>query len=174
MKKTLILLLCLCLICLAGTAGAASVDVNGAFRITCKVPDGYKMNSSWVDSHLFTGSLDPDDPEQPVLLLTVAWSELSNGRTLNEYSEEEIKALAETYSEDLPGAEISYDTTGLGTKLIVFKVDSGSDPHLEIFTIYKGYELSLYAYVEDGGTGKPLTADHLELIRSFLTDMTIE
>ncbi len=174
MKKTLILLLCVCLISLAGTAGAASVDVNGAFKITCEVPDGYEMTSSWVDSHLFTGKLSPSDPDQPVMLVTVAWSELSGGRTLNEYSDEEIKALAETYSEDLPDAKISYDTTGLGTKLILFQVDSGSDPHLEIFTIYKGYELSLYAYVDNAGKSKPLTEDHIKLIRNFLTDMTIE
>ena len=177
LKRGMLLLICAVLLGTAVWAFAegSSVDVNGSFQVTCKVLPGYSLASKWVDANLYTGVMTPEDPKKPVMLLSIAYSELSNGRTLNDYSEEEIATLAKGYTEDMPDAKISYDVTGLGTKLIVIREDTGSDPHVEIVTIYKGYELSLYAYIEDtAGENTPLSEDDMALINTFLTDMVIE
>ena len=177
MKKAIVWLLCAALLCALAPAVAenATVDVNGSFRISCPVMPGYTMSGNWVDSNLYTATLTPEDRTRPELLLTIAYSELSNGRTLNDYSEEEIAGLAAASAADLPDAQISYDQTGLGTKLIVIRVDSGLDPHVEILTVYRGYELSLFAYIPDeGAENQPLSDEDLAMINDFLTGMTIE
>ena len=177
MKKVISWMLCAVLLCALTPvfAESATVDVNGSFKISCRVMPGYAMTGNWVDSSLYTATLTPQDPKRPELLLTIAYSELSNGRTLNDYSEEELKTLADASAADLPGAQVFYDQTGLGTKLIIIRVDSGLDPHVEILTVYRGYELSLFAYISDkGAENQPLSEEDMTMIKTFLTDMTIE
>ena len=178
MKKIIAMILSLALLlgCAAGFAGAAetasekaelgTVNVNGAYKIQGKIPEGYRLAIMSQTNTSLVSMLMPEDPAKPTVTLSVAFSEdWADTERLNDVPEEllaEIEASFESEDE----VKIEYRETGLGTKLMVVTEGSEEAPRfVDIYTIYKGYE---HEFLMSPGTA-PLSEEHIQMMVDFIT-----
>lgn len=150
---------------------AKTIEVNGVFKVDVVVPDGYTYMDNWVNPTLYLASLTPDDAQKPFLMLSIALSEIYQGRTINEFTKEELNNLIAVYQEHYDEPESSIKETGLGTKLVVLKEKSEADPHVEVISVYKGYEVSVLLVPHVSETA--ITDGDIQFAIDFLTEMKI-
>lgn len=154
-----------------GAEAIQTVEMIGAFHVIVSVPKGYTYEDRWVHDMSYLAYLTPEDPEAPRAAFTIAQSELYEGRTLNDFTDEEISELIAIFVEPYDEPEHWITETGMGTKLIVLKEKSAADNHVEIVTVYQGYEISVL--IEPGVPGAMLTDAQIQLAVDILTDMQI-
>lgn len=155
MKKFLSLLLAALLLMSASLAVAEEAkaptlfqDENVTFDIELVVPDGYVADMTQQDRYLYVW-LTPEHVEQPVFVLSVAYSEDSESATLNDMPQEQIDTILAFVEEDFAVPEVTETFTKEGTRvLIVDETDSDSD-YVLAFTMYKGYFVNIGYYKAD-------------------------
>ena len=175
MKKTVLLALCLtlalgCAICPAETAD----EIEPAFEIIAVVPEGYTASPvSWADPFKGYLTLEPQTEGMPHISLFVSYNDSYSEITWNDDmpQDEFEQSIAPLVINEETGETIPYSITktGLGTKVIHYELEGAC----ELYTIWHGYEVSLYAYHQDGDTYTALTDEEMELVMQFLTDLDI-
>ncbi len=180
MKRNLCLFLAAFMITIALTTASLpviaeeriqTVTMGGAFQVVVRVPEGYAYEEQWVNQTTYLAYLTPEDPQELRAMFTIALSELYDGRTLNDFAEDEVSELIAIFQEHYDEPEHWITETGMGTKLILIREKSDADPHVEIITVYKGYEVAVL--IEPGVSGITLTDAQIQLAIDFLTDMQI-
>ncbi len=172
MKKILSLILCalLAFSCCASLAEGAmeigSVNVNGNYILTAKLPDGYKLTMKVEQDGYLQGELTTEDVLKPRMVFSIAADETyAEAERMNDLTEADLAVLESSFE---AGSKISYGETSEGTKLMIVRSTLESHEYIAILTYYKGYmiEFDLFA----GPDGK-LSEDQEKVAIAFLSDM---
>ena len=140
MKKMIAILLAMILLLSIGCVSAEDgktqlgvLNVNGAFEIRCKIPDGYALNIDEATTTQIIARIESNDEAKPVMKLTVAFDELmSEVERLNDIDENSLKAIEATFLEE-DDVSISYRYTSYGTTLLVAELEN---QYVDFYTIY--------------------------------------
>ena len=180
MKKIIavILSLAMALCAVSAMAEAAektvigTVSINGAFTLQCGLPEGYKLYPDTVTAEQVTAVIRSEDPNAPVMQLSVAYDEkYYDVERMNDLTPEELTQLEETYIEEDPGVEITYGETGYGTQLLVARHETEEMDYIAFFSIYKGYCVEFVLVPSEQAEDKNLTEEQLRISIDFLTDL---
>ncbi len=178
MKKTMTVLLSLMLALCVFSCSAETTEgkVEPAFKLVPIVPEGYDVvDEEWQDPYLGMLTLKSSSRGKPALTLIVAYNDSIEYLTFNDESihTDEVKAYIASVAYDYEQeAAIPYriENTGLGTGVVIFDRVSAT----EFYSIWHGFEVSLYAYNLDAeGNESSLTDDQKALVMKFLTDLDI-
>ena len=153
------------------TKKLGSLTVNGAFDLTCKLPEGYDLQVVNMRGDKIIASILPNDMIRPQMYLSVAYDETYGGvARMNDLSDEELAVLEETFK-DMNEVTISYGETGYGTKLLIVK-ETGSDvDFVDILAIYQGYFIEFNMTPNPKAAQQTLTDEQIKLCVDFLTDL---
>ena len=159
------------LVCTTALADTKTLEIEGSFSLTCQVPEGYSYSESQVNEDMILCTLTPDEPHEPTILFSVAYSDVDQGRTLNDFTEEEMEREIEIAKAGLDEPEVTISETKYGTKLIVARETGKGDDLLDVSTIYKGYSITLLMYPTLDGIR--LTDDMVDKCIDFLSELWI-
>ena len=176
MKKGISILLALALLlgCCAALGESAerktemgTLDVNGSFTIQCAVPEEYDLSIQYQDTACIVGTLSSRDAAKPTVGIQIFFSEeWADIDRLNDVSEDGLRMIEATFRE-MDDVKFEYAETGLGTKLMKVTEADGAADFIDIYTIYKGYELE---FIMRAGT-EPLTEKSGDMLIDFITQM---
>ena len=171
----LAVLLCAASVTAEGTQGKVTlgtVSINGAFTLQCGLPEGYTPVPRSVTPEQVVAVVSSEDPEAPVMMLSVAYDEkYYDVDRLNDLDQEALEQLEQTYIEDDPGVEITYGETGYGTLLLIARHETDELDYVSFFSIYKGYCVEFVLTPSEAAQDKNLTEDQLRISVDFLTDL---
>lgn len=178
MKKivALVLALALTLGCCAALAEApakteiGSVDMAGAFKLQCTLPDTYEISIVQKDNESLVADIVSSDENKLSLSLVIEFEEaFYDVKRLDDLSEEILQAIIETFP-NYEEADISYTETSHGTKLLMVKGYDDPISYVSFWTVYEGYEVEVFAYDDIEG-GERLSDELIKTIIDFLSDM---
>ena len=148
-----------------------SLNVNGEFDLTCKLPEGYELQVVNVRGDKIIASVLSQDMTKPQMYLSIAYDEsYSNVERMNDLSAEELALLESTF-QDMNEVEITYREIGYGTKLLIAR-ETGSDvDFVDILSIYKGYFVEFNMTPNPKAASQTLTDAQVQLCIDFLTNV---
>ena len=145
------------------------LNVNGEFALECKLPEGYEIQVVNMRNTKIVASVTSKDETKPVMYLSIAYDEMYSGvDRLNDLNADDLKALEDTFTE-INDVEITYRETGYGTKLMVVRERGNDTDFVDIFTVYKGYDVEFN--VTPGAGAAELTDEQIKTSIAFLTDL---
>lgn len=182
MKKLLSILLALALLlgCTAAFSEEAAaskvslgtLSINGAFTLKCGIPEGYTPEPILANSDHVIAALNSEDPEKPMMVLSVAFDETyADVQRMNDLDDESLAQLEKTFLENDPDVNITYGETGLGTLLMVVIQDQTEPHYVDFLSIYKGYFVEFVLAASPEASSKSLTEEQMKTAVSFLTDL---
>ena len=178
MKKIIAIILSLAMLLCAAASVAEEkttlgiLTVNGAFRLQCGLPEGYKTVPLTVTPEQIVSMIQSEDPNAPVMMVSIAYDEkYFDVERLNDLDQEALEQLEQTYIEDFPEVEISYSETGYGTRLLIARHDTEERDYISFFSIFRGYCVEFVLMSSDACEDKNLTDDQLNNCIRFLTDL---
>ena len=182
MKKIIAILLSLALLlgCAAGLAEEqepqkqifGTIRANGEFTLKGILPEGYLIRPFELSDDTILIELIPEDEAKPEMVLSVAYDEAySHVERLNDLDDAALAVLENTFTDTDPYVNITYDETGLGTRLLVARTTSDTYDYLDIFTIYKGYFVEFVMLPSKAAGKLHLTEEETELCNVFLTEL---
>ena len=149
-----------------------TVSINGAFRLQCGLPEGYTPYPGTVTPEQITAVIKSEDPNAPVMQLSVAYDEMyADVERLNDLDGEDRTLLEQTFIDNDPDVEISYGETGYGTLLLIARHEDETMDYVTFFSIYKGYCVEFALVPGFEAEDKNLTEDQLRISVQFLTDL---
>ena len=144
-----------------------TLNVNGAFDLKCKLPDGYGLDITQSDTTQIQAFIKSEDEKKPVMTLRIAFDELlSQVDRLNDLDDNALASIEATFSEE-DDVKITYRYTAYGTKLLVAELDG---EYIDFYTIYKGYAIE---FLLSPGT-EPMTDEQVNMVVSFLSDLDFD
>ncbi len=169
MKKTIALLLALIMILCVGCVSAedagktemGKLKVNEAFSIQSRIPEGYTYMPVVETALNIVGILSAGEG-RPVVTVSIAYNEeYVDTERFNDVDEAVVEEIRESFRE--ADEEVVFEDlqTAYGTRLL--KVTG--DGFVDIYTIYKGYELEFVM------TGAELSAESVQMLVDFISDM---
>jgi len=180
MKKIIAVLLSLALLlgCAAGLAEDAekqifgSIRVNGEFTLKGIVPEGYKIIPFELDDDLILSRFVPEDPAMPRMSLSIAFDEgYSDVERLNDMDDDALAELEKTFTETDPTANITYDETEAGTRILVSRTQNDYYDSLIYLAIYKGYFVEFTMTPGAGAAEQKLSDEDVEFCNTFLSEL---
>lgn len=180
MRKILAVILSVMLLLGAASAAGESADkiaigtisINGAFTLQCGLPEGYALSPVKVSQEQIIAMIKSEDPEKPVMVLSVAFDETySDVDRMNDLTDEELDILEATYIADDPGVEITYGETGYGTMLLIARHETESLDYIAFLSIYKGYFVEFVLAPSEQAADKNLTEEQMRTCVEFLTEL---
>ena len=156
-----------------GKVSLGTISINGAFNLVCGLPEGYRVQPIKISSELIQAAIISNDPEAPVMQLSVAFDETySDVMRMNDLDDEAMALLESTFTATDPTVEISEGETGLGTRLMIAKqTDPDKFNYIDFLSIYQGYFIEFVLVPGQGAADKTLTEDQLRMCITFLTDL---
>ena len=179
MRKPFIWLLLAAALCGLLSAAAAeapetteqSVNVMGSFTVSAEIPQGYTFEGNYVSDILYYGTLTPENPAYPVAIVTIAFDEEADGRSIGDLTKEEISGMVAQDTASLgEHVEFSEAETAHGTKLLVYNILDEEEARFEIYTLYKGYQVGCVILP---GQGQTMTEELLKMAVDFLSGVWI-
>ena len=180
MKKIIAILLSLALLlgCAAGLAEGAekqsfgTIRVNGEFTLRGTLPEGYKVVPFEMSDDAILSLIVSDDPAKPEMALSIAYDETySDVERLNDMDDEALATLEKTFTDTDPYANITYDETAYGTRLLISRTQSETYDDLDIFTIYKGYFVEFMVSPGKAAVDQKITDDDVATCIKFLSEL---
>ena len=186
MKKiiALVLALALTLGCCAALAEENAktqlgvVDMTGAFKLQCTLPEGYEINIEHKDNEGLSATIASGDEGKPTLYLVIEFDELYyHVKRMNDMTEEQLMQIVDTFPED-DDLDVSYTETAHGTKVMVVKgianpedyadYKEGTAPikYIALLSIYEGYMIEVDIADEDG-----LSEALVNTVIDFMSDL---
>ena len=154
-----------------GTQKLGSLTVNGAFDLTCKLPEDYDMHVISRRGGKIVANIRSEDREKPQLYLSIAYDELyGDVERMNDLSAEELAALEATFT-GMNDVEITYQYTGHGTKLLIAREVGSDTDFVDILAIYKGYLIEFNMTPNPNASKQNLTYTQIGMCIDFLTDV---
>ena len=180
MKKVIALLLSLTLLlsCSAVLAEAApekeqlgTININGEFNLKCALPEGYRvLVTEAISSHLLA-TITSEDPEKPILILSVAYDEsYATVERMNDLTDEELAFIEGTFHDDY-NVEITYAETAYGTKLLIAKEVGEKEDFVDIMSVYQGYFIEFVMAPGQEATVRTLSEEQIQMCIDFLTNV---
>ena len=174
MKKVLALLFCLALMlgCAAVAETAektylATVDMNGAFKLQCALPEGYGIEEIESNEATYIAMFKADE-SRPLLTLSIAYNELySDVFRMNDLDAETLAQIEDSFKAE-DDVEITYTETAYGTKLMVVKEADGSADYVDFYSVYLGYEIEIVVVAQDENG---LTDEQIQMVIDFLSEL---
>ena len=156
-----------------GKVPLGTISINGAFNLVCGLPEGYRLQPLKMTQDQILAMLISDDPEAPVMQLSVAFDETySDVMRMNDLDEEAMALLESTFTAMDPTVEISEGETGLGTRLMIAKqTDEDKFNYIDFLSIYQGYFIEFVMVPGQNATERKLTDEQLRMSIDFLTDL---
>lgn len=137
------------------------LDVNGTFTIRSRIPEGYTFVTVTNTSLNIVGLLAAGE-DMPFVTVSIAYNEeYKDTERFNDVDEAVVEEIRESFLE--LDEEVTFEDleTAYGTRLL--KVTG--DGFVDIYTIYKGYELEFVM------TGANLTEASVQMLVDFISDM---
>lgn len=154
-----------------GVQKLGSLNVNGEFDLTCKIPDGYSLQVVNVRGDKIIASVTSEDMTKPQMYLSIAYDDLyGDVDRMNDMSAEDLALLEATFQE-MNDVEISYRETGYGTKLLVARETGSDTDFVDILAIYKGYFIEFNMTPNPKAAVQTLTEQQIRMCIDFLTDV---
>ncbi len=148
-----------------------TLNVNGEFSLTCRLPDGYDMQVVNMRGTRIVAAIQPEDGIRPQMYLSVAYDETyGEVERMNDMTGDELAELEATYRE-MNDVEITYAQTGYGTKLMVARETGADTDFVDILAIYKGYFIEFNMTPGANNAAKTLTDEQITMCIDFLTDL---
>ncbi len=178
MKKLFALFLSLALLgCCASLAEApaktevGSINLNGAFRLQCALPEGYEITTESKDDEGLSAMISTDDETRPIMHLGIEFDEIYyDVKRMNDMTEEQLQQIIDTFSDDGDEVTVSYRETSHGTKLMIVREAVDSVDYLAIVSVYEGYMIEIDmmagAAAEEG-----LSESQIQMCVDFLSDL---
>ena len=174
MKKIAVLAMSLLLIlCALGGAAAETettetakteigvLNVNGAFSIQSRIPEGYTYTPLTNTSLNITGILTGGEG-QPMVTVSIAYNETyADMERFNDVDEATVQEIRDSFLQADPEVTFEDLETAFGTRLM--KVTGKR--FVDIYTMYKSYEVE---FVMAGGT---ITDEDIRMMVDFISDM---
>ncbi len=156
-----------------GKVSLGTISINGAFNLVCGLPEGYRVQPIKMSSELIQAAIISNDPEAPVMQLSVAFDETySDVMRMNDLDDEAMALLESTFTAVDPTVDISEGETGLGTRLIIAKqTDPDKFNYIDFLSIYQGYFIEFALVPSETASVKTLTEDQMRMCITFLTDL---
>ena len=156
----------------SGKTDLGVIDINGAFSLQCALAEGYAIQVIKSASDQMVAVISSEDPDKPVLQLSVGYDEAyACVDRLNDLDDEALSVLEQTFVETDPTVEISYGDTGLGTRLMIARLNDGDIDYLDFMSIYKGYFVECVMVPSGDAEVKDLTDEQIQMCIDFLTEM---
>ena len=154
-----------------GTEKLGRLSVNGEFDLTCRLPEGYKLQVVNTRGEKIVASVLSDDITKPEMYLSIAYDDTySDVERMNDLNEEDLKVLEESFS-DMNDVEISYSETGHGTKLLIAREVGSDTDFVDILAIYRGYFIEFNMTPNPKVADQKLTDEQVKMCIDFLTDV---
>ena len=180
MKKIIAILLSLALM-LGYVAGIAeetekqtfgTIRVNGEFTLKGVLPEGYKIIPFELDDDSILSYIRSEDPTKPEMTLAIAYDETySDVERLNDLDDEALAVLEKTFTDTDPYADITYDETAYGTRLLMSRTTSDTYDSLTAFSIYKGYFVEFTITPGKVAVDQKLTDEEIAQSNYFLSEL---
>ena len=155
-----------------GKTNLGVIDINGAFSLQCKMAEGYTIEMLKSTSDQMIARVASADKNKPVLLLSVGFDEeYAAVERLNDVDDETLAKLEKTFTDVDPMVEISYGDTGLGTRLMIVRLNENGMDYLDFMSIYKGYFVECVMSPSFEAEDKTLTEEQVRMCIDFLTEM---
>ena len=179
MKKMIALLLSLALLsgCFAAVAEnpdktqLGSITLNGAFKLQCNLPAGYTVQIQEKDSEGLHAVIESEDSLKPVMYLAIEFDELYyDVKRMNDLTEEQLQAIANTFEIDGDEVNITYKETSHGSKLMMATDAQDAVDFVSFISVYVGYMIEfdmLPGQTAEGG----LTEEQIQMCIDFLSDL---
>lgn len=178
MKKIIAVLLSLALLlsCAAVFAETAEekeefgmVNVNGAFILKGKLPDGYRLMIMSQDATKLIGLLHSDDPIKPRVTISIAFNEeYADVERMNDLEESVVDEIKASFSDE---DEVKFEDreTAYGTRVLI-TTETGEDniDFADFYSIYKGYEIE---FVLTPGSDGTITEEQIQMLIDFASDL---
>jgi len=178
MKKILAILLSLALLlgCAASMAeekqNYGTIRVNGEFTLKGILPEGYQVIPVELSDNAIMIRIVSDDATRPAMLLAIAYDEsYSDVNRLNDLDSDALAILEKTFTDTDPYAEITYDETTYGTRLLLSRTRSETYDSLDIFSIYKGYFVEFVLTPGRNAPVQKLTDEAIQSCIAFLSEL---
>lgn len=180
MKKIIAILLSLALLlgCAAGLAeetekqSLGTIRVNGEFTLKGILPDGYEIWPIEMNDDEIFIRIVSEDETRPEMLLSIAYDETySRVERMNDLDDEGLAILEETFTNTDPYANIYYDETAYGTRLLIARTQSEVYDSLDIFSIYKGYCVEFVMSPGKKAKEQKLTDEEVAKCIAFLSEL---
>ena len=154
-----------------GVEKLGSLNVNGEFDLTCKLPEGYNLSVVNVRGDKIIASVLSEDMTKPQMYLSIAYDETySDVERMNDLSAEDLAILEGTF-EDMNDVEITYTETGYGTKLLIARETGSDTDFVDILAIYKGYFIEFNMTPNPKAAVQTLTDQQIQMCIDFLTNV---
>lgn len=174
MKKLLIMLLAALMI-LSSAAIAEQTptvvfqDEDVSFDVTMIIPDGYTPEQSQEGRYLHIHLL-PDDTAKAEYSVSVAYSELSDGQTINDMSLDDVRTILSFVELDYAAPQVTETFTKEGTRIYLVDETGGDSDYMTAVTLYKGYFVTVEIHMPDFSQ---LTEADADLAIELLGDMQL-
>ena len=159
------LIMILCAVCVlaedAGKTEIGTLKVGEAFSIQGKMPEGYTYMPVTATELNMVGILSAGE-NKPVVTVSIAYNEeYAETERFNDVDEAVVEEIRNSFRE--ADEEVTFEDleTAYDTRLL--KV--AGDGFVDIYTIYKGYELEFVL------TGDGLTDADVKMLVDFISDM---
>lgn len=150
-----------------------TVDLNGGFVLKGTIPEGYTYKVNELNPGVF---IDADiekegDVNAPYLNIQIYLEDsYAPGTRLNDVSEDILKEIEDSFSEDNE-VKFEYTETANGTKLLKV-TEIGDDPDwIAYYTIYEGYEVELTIKFREEAKNPVLDEEITQKAVKFLSDL---
>ncbi|MER1992506.1 MAG: SH3 domain-containing protein [Eubacteriales bacterium] len=154
-----------------GVQQLGTLNVNGEFDLTCKLPEGYNLQVLKARGDRIVAAAMSQDMTKPQLYLSVAYDETyADVERMNDMSDEDLKILEESFR-DMNDVEIYYEQTGYGTKLLIARENGADTDFVDILAIYKGYFVEFNMTPNPKAASQVLTDEQVRMCIDFLTDV---
>ena len=154
-----------------GVEKLGSLNINGEFDLTCKLPDGFDLQVVKARGDRIVAAVLTPDLSKPELYLSVAYEEAyADVERMNDMSDEELAVLEATFRE-MNDVDISYTETGHGTKLLVVRETGTDTDFVDILAIYKGYFVEFNMTPSPKAAEQKLTDEQIQMCIEFLTNV---
>ena len=179
MKKLFALLLSLALLLGCCTALAenapkteiGTINMNGAFKLQCSLPENYEIKIASKDDEGMIAVISTEDEIKPMMFMVIEFDETYyDVKRLNDMSEDQLQEIIDTFISEGDDVNVTYRETSHGTKLMIAQEADESVDFVSIITIYEGYMIEfdmLTGAAAEGG----LTEEQIQMCIDFLSDL---
>lgn len=173
MKKFFALLIACMMLFSAAMAETAevvkeTVEYDDTLSFRTIVPEGYRLSQETIGGVLLM-ELIPDEETNVNFALVIAPDDnYTDFVTLNDMTDDEKAAFAESYR--IEGVDMTWEIreTGLGTQLVLLKEEADGFNCAYIAALYHGYIISCYI---DHADGSPITEEEISAVIWFNTNL---
>lgn len=154
-----------------GKQQLGSLNVNGAFTLQCKLPDGYVLETLDNIGDRIIASINPVDMTKPMLYLSISYDDTyADVARLNDLDADALAVLEQSFT-DMNQVDIEYRTTAYGTKLLIARETGDDVDFVDILTVYKGYFVEFNMTPSTAVTGATLSDEQIRMCIDFLSDL---